>query len=257
MPRFYRPSSSSGTFHLYVDCFGADRYNESPMQDFGAKSEAVKLDSRPLIQNSQRPITQVPIYPNKSLKHMLILASASPRRKDLLEQIGLTFSVETADIDETPRLAEDPVAYVKRLAEHKAAVVFARHPVRSRLVVLGADTTVVCAGQILGKPTGEEDAVRMLRLLSGRTHQVITGVALISATAAPLVAAEITEVEFSPLTETQIAAYVSTGEPMGKAGAYAIQGRAAKFIPRIAGDYSNVVGLPLARVNAMLAELQR
>lgn len=188
---------------------------------------------------------------------MLILASASPRRKDLLEQIGLTFAVETADIDETPHLAEDPIAYVKRLAEHKAAAVFARQASRSRVVVLGADTTVVCAGQILGKPLDEADAARMLHLLSGRTHQVITGVALVSAIAPPLVATETTDVEFSELTEAQIAAYISTGEPMGKAGAYAIQGRAAQFIPRIAGDYSNVVGLPLARVTAMLAELSR
>jgi septum formation protein len=188
---------------------------------------------------------------------MLILASASPRRRDLLEQIGLTFTVETADIDETPRLAEDPVAYVQRLAEHKAAAVFARQANRSRLVVLGADTTVVCDRQILGKPADEADAARMLRMLSGRTHQVITGVALLSATAPPFVAAEITDVDFSPLTESQIAAYISTGEPMGKAGGYAIQGRAAKFIPRISGDYSNVVGLPLARVTAMLAEFQR
>lgn len=188
---------------------------------------------------------------------MLILASASPRRKDLLEQIGLTFNVETADIDETPHLAEDPIAYVKRLAEHKAAAVFARQANRSRLIVLGADTTVVCAGQILGKPVDDVDAARMLRRLSGRTHQVITGVALVSASAPPIVAADITDVEFSPLTETQIATYIATGEPVGKAGAYAIQGRAAKFIPRISGDYSNVVGLPLARVAAMLAELQR
>lgn len=191
---------------------------------------------------------------------MLILASASPRRKDLLEQIGLTFEVETADIDETPYVAENPTAYVKRLAEHKAAAVFARHvnrADRSRLVVLGADTTVVCAGQILGKPVDEADAARMLRLLAGMTHQVITGVAIVSASAPAMVAAEVTEVEFNPLTEAQIAAYVSTGEPMGKAGAYAIQGRAAKFIPRISGDYFNVVGLPLARVTAMLAELQR
>ncbi|MBB5058382.1 septum formation protein [Granulicella aggregans] len=184
------------------------------------------------------------------------MASASPRRKDLLEQIGLTFEVETADIDETPHLAEDPTAYVKRLAEHKAAAVFARHANRSRLVVLGADTTVVC-GQILGKPVDEADAARMLRLLAGTTHQVITGVAIVTASAPPMVAAEVTEVEFSSMTDAQIAAYVSTGEPMGKAGAYAIQGRAAKFIPRISGDYFNVVGLPLARVAAMLAELQR
>jgi len=188
---------------------------------------------------------------------MLILASASPRRRDLLEQIGLTFTVETADIDETPHLAEDPVAYVKRLAEHKAAAVFARHTDRHRLIVLGADTTVVVDQQIVGKPADATDAARMLRLLSGRTHQVITGVALITATAPPLVEAEITDVEFNPLTGSQIDAYIATGEPMGKAGAYAIQGRAARFIPRIDGCYFNVVGLPLARVSAMLAQLSR
>ena len=188
---------------------------------------------------------------------MLILASASPRRRDLLDQLGLTFTVETADIDETPHLAEDPVAYVKRLAEHKAAAVFARHSVRDRLIVLGADTTVVVSNQILGKPLDDADAARMLRLLAGRTHQVITGVALITATAPPLVEADITDVAFNSLTEGEIAAYIATGEPMGKAGAYAIQGRAARFIPRISGCYFNVVGLPLARVSAMLAQLKR
>ena len=188
---------------------------------------------------------------------MLILASASPRRRELLDQIGLTFQVETADIDETPQLAEEPIAYVRRLAEHKAAAVFAKHIDRSRLIVLGADTTVVVGDKILGKPEDDADAARMLRLLAGRTHRVITGVALLTATAPPLVAAETTEVEFSALTEREINAYVATGEPIGKAGAYAIQGRAAKFIPRITGDYFNVVGLPLARVTSMLAELQR
>jgi septum formation protein len=191
---------------------------------------------------------------------MLILASASPRRRDLLEQIGLTFTVETADIDETPRLAEDPVGYVTRLAEHKAAAVFARHrshPDSGRLIVIGADTTVVIDSQILGKPEDEADAARTLRLLSGHAHRVITGVALITATAPALIAAETTEVEFSPLTDAQIAAYIATGEPMGKAGAYGIQGRAAKFIPRIHGCYFNVVGLPLARLTAMFAQLPR
>ena len=187
---------------------------------------------------------------------MLILASASPRRRELLEQIGLTFTIETADIDETPQLAEDPIAYVKRLAEHKAAAVFAKHADRNRLIVLGADTTVVIGRNILGKPGDDADAARMLRLLSGCRHRVITGVAVVTATAPPLLAAEITEVEFSPLTDSQIAAYIATGEPSGKAGAYAIQGRAAKFIPRISGDYFNVVGLPLARVTVMLASLQ-
>jgi septum formation protein len=191
---------------------------------------------------------------------MLILASASPRRRDLLVQIGLTFEIETADIDETPQLAEDPTAYTKRLAEHKAAAVMARLAKQrdpARLVVLGADTTVVCEGQILGKPKDEADAERMLRLLSGKTHQVITGVALVTGTAAPMVEAEVTEVAVQALTEQQIADYIATGEPMGKAGAYAIQGRAARFIPRIEGCYFNVVGLPLARVSGMLGRLMR
>jgi septum formation protein len=191
---------------------------------------------------------------------MLILASASPRRRDLLEQIGLTFEIETADIDETPQLAEDPTAYTKRLAEHKAAAVMARLAKQrdpARLVVLGADTTVVCAGQILGKPVDEADAARMLRLLSGKTHQVITGVALVTGMVAPMVEAEVTEVAVQSLTEQQIADYIATGEPMGKAGAYAIQGRAARFIPRIEGCYFNVVGLPLARVSGMLGRLTR
>jgi septum formation protein len=127
----------------------------------------------------------------------------------------------------------------------------------ARLVVLGADTTVVCDGQILGKPVDEADAARMLRLLSGKTHQVITGVALVTGMAAPMVEAEVTEVVVNPLTEQQIADYVASGEPMGKAGSYGIQGRAARFIPRIEGCYFNVVGLPLARVSAMLDRLVR
>ena len=186
---------------------------------------------------------------------MFVLASGSPRRRELLTQLGLTFDVEVADIDETPQLGEDPIAYVKRLAEHKAAAVFARHANRSRLVVLGADTTVVCGSTILGKPLDEADAARMLRLLAGKTHRVITGVALVTATARA-VEAEVTEVEMLPLTEQQIAAYIATGESMGKAGAYAIQGRAARFIPRIAGCYFNVVGLPLARVSGMLERIR-
>jgi septum formation protein len=192
---------------------------------------------------------------------MLILASASPRRRELLDQIGLTFEIETADIDETPQLGEEPVAYTRRLAEHKASAVFARLRLQGRnperLVVLGADTTVVCEGKILGKPEDEADAARMLRLLAGKQHRVVTGVAVITGMAAPLVEAEVTLVEMNALSERQIADYVATGEPLGKAGAYAIQGRAARFIPRIEGCYFNVVGLPLARVSLMLAQLQR
>jgi len=192
---------------------------------------------------------------------MLILASASPRRKELLDQIGLTFEVETADIDETPRLGEEPIAYTMRLAEHKAAAVFARQRQRGvnpeRLVVLGADTTVVCEGQILGKPEDDADAARMLRLLAGKRHTVVTGVAVLTGMASPVVEAEVTTVEMIALNESQIAGYIATGEPQGKAGGYAIQGRAARFIPRIEGCYFNVVGLPLARISAILGRLQR
>jgi septum formation protein len=122
------------------------------------------------------------------------------------------------------------------------------------LTILGADTTVTLDNQILGKPESPADAARMLRLLSGRTHRVITGVALVSA-ARTEVAAEVTAVTFLALSEQEIAAYVATGEPMDKAGAYAIQGRAARFIPRIVGDYFNVVGLPLALVSTLLESL--
>jgi septum formation protein len=124
------------------------------------------------------------------------------------------------------------------------------------LTVLGADTTVTLDGQILGKPIDPSDAARMLRLLSGRTHRVITGVALVTATRTE-VAAEVTTVEFLPLSEQDIADYIATGEPMDKAGAYAIQGRAARWIPRIEGDYFNVVGLPLALVSTLLRDLHR
>ena len=131
---------------------------------------------------------------------------------------------------------------------------FGKLPNQSRLTVLGADTTVFCEGQIFGKPLDEADAARMLRLLSGKTHVVITGVALLTASTQQVVA-EVTTVYMAPLTEAQIAAYIASGEPMGKAGAYAIQGRAARFIPRIEGCYFNVVGLPIARTIALLREL--
>ncbi|HEY0263402.1 MAG TPA: Maf family protein [Granulicella sp.] len=182
---------------------------------------------------------------------MLVLASASPRRRELLTQIDVAFTVETADIDETPRAGEGPESYVQRLAEEKSAAVFARMGNPAGVTVLGADTTVVCEGEILGKPEDSADAARMLRLLSGRTHRVMTGVAMVSSRGTK-VGIETTEVEVKPLTEEEIAAYIATGEPMGKAGAYAIQGRAARFIPRVSGCYFNVVGLPLAKVSAML-----
>jgi septum formation protein len=199
---------------------------------------------------------------------MLVLASASPRRRELLAQAGFSFQVQPAHFPEDPLEGEDPVTYVTRLAREKAEVVYrqltssdltcaARPPAKappedkSPLAVLGADTTVVLDDMILGKPEDAADAARMLRLLSGRTHRVITGVALVTAEGAD-VAAETTAVSFRELSDEAIAAYVATGEPMDKAGAYAIQGRAARWIPRIEGCYFNVVGLPLAFVSKLL-----
>lgn len=181
---------------------------------------------------------------------MLILASGSPRRRDLLTQAGYTFTTRAADIPEDPFDGEEPVTYVVRLARQKAQVVFdaVNDPAA---VVLGADTTVTVDGRILGKPVDAADAARMLRLLSGRTHRVITGVAVVTAAHAE-VAAEVTAVRFLTLSDAEIEAYIATGEPMDKAGAYAIQGRAARWIPRVEGCYFNVMGLPLALVGTML-----
>ena len=193
---------------------------------------------------------------------MLVLASASPRRRELLAQAGFTFTVHPAHIPEDPLEGEDPIAYVTRLAREKAQVVFRSLSTEdnakqesdsepSELVVLGADTTVTLDDEILGKPEDATDAARMLRRLSGRTHRVITGVAVVSAQRVE-VAAEATAVRFLTLSDQEIDAYVATGEPMDKAGAYAIQGLAARWIPRIEGCYFNVVGLQLALVAAML-----
>jgi len=186
---------------------------------------------------------------------MLVLASASPRRRELLAQAGFTFEVQPADIDEALLPGEDAIAYVTRLAREKAEAVFAgRATSDPQLTVLGADTTVCVDRQILGKPESPGDAARMLRLLSGRTHRVVTGVALVSASHTQ-VAAEVTAVQFVSLSEEEIAAYIATGEPNDKAGAYAIQGRAARWIPRIEGCYFNVVGLPIALVSTLIESL--
>jgi septum formation protein len=181
----------------------------------------------------------------------LVLASASPRRRELLTQAGYEFTVHPAHIPEDPHPNEDPIAYVTRLARQKAEAVFnvllSNHP---NLIVLGADTTVTLDDNILGKPENPEDAARMLRLLSGRTHRVITGVSVVAA-ARIETAAEVTAVQFLTLSEAEIADYIATGEPNDKAGAYAIQGRAARWIPRIEGCYFNVVGLPIALVSTL------
>jgi len=187
---------------------------------------------------------------------MLVLASASPRRRELLTQAGYRFEVRPAHIPEDPLPGEDPIAYVTRLAREKAEAVFrdltdASPKPEETLVVLGADTTVALDNIILGKPEDAADAARMLRLLSGRTHRVITGVAVVTKKGAE-VAAEATAVRFLTLSDAEIAGYVAGGEPMDKAGAYAIQGRAARWISRIEGCYFNVMGLPLALVSSLL-----
>lgn len=196
---------------------------------------------------------------------MLVLASASPRRKELLTQAGFSFTVQQSSIAEDLLPAESPIAYVTRLAREKAQAVYdqvaPRYTGDAPLLVLGADTTVVAPdGEILGKPCDYADAARMLRKLSGATHQVITGVALVSEAVRPTgveTAAEVTYVTVATISEEEIDAYVKSGEPMDKAGAYAIQGYAARFIPRVHGCYFNVVGLPLALVTDMIEGVTR
>jgi septum formation protein len=185
----------------------------------------------------------------------LVLASASPRRAELLRAAGIPFEVQPAHVDESVHENETPVAYVRRVAEDKARAVHQQYPAR---VVLAADTTVVVDHQILGKPEDDADARRMLRLLSGRAHQVITGVTVAGPGHAGLeTRVETTTVEFAPLSPEDIEWYVASGEPKDKAGAYAIQGLASRFITRIEGSYSNVVGLPVALVYEMLKATRR
>ena len=181
---------------------------------------------------------------------MLILASASPRRRDLLTQAGLRFDVLPAAIDETLHSNESPTAYVQRLALEKAQAIQALHP---KATVLGADTTVVCEQQILNKPNDLSDAERMLRQLSNRVHQVHTGIAVVTPTTHRS-HVETTSVFFSAIPEGDLARYLSTNDSLDKAGAYGIQGYAARWIPRIEGDFFNVMGLPLAAVIQLLRE---
>jgi septum formation protein len=190
--------------------------------------------------------------PNKS-QEKLILASSSPRRAEILTAVGWPFEVLVAGVDEAPGVGEDPVSYVKRLALEKAQAVATR---LTSGVVLGADTTVVVSGEILGQPLDDVDARRMLLLLSGKWHEVVTGIALVRVSdGLSLVSCEQTRVRFAELSATEIDWYVSTGEPMGKAGGYGVQGRAALFIERLEGDYFNVVGLPVQLVYKLAAQI--
>lgn len=183
----------------------------------------------------------------------LILASSSLRRAELLTQAGFEFQIDPADADETLLSGEPPDAYVARVARDKARIVAARH---HDAVILAADTTVVAAGEILAKPLDAADATRMLTVLSGAVHDVLTGVVVVSG-GAEAVEVVRTRVRFVELTSADIAWYVATGEADGKAGAYGIQGRAARFVDWIEGSWSNVVGLPIATVARLRAPGQR
>lgn len=178
----------------------------------------------------------------------LILASGSPRRAELLRSAGIDFTVRVSDVDEKVLSGELPRDYVVRLSREKAQAVAAESE-----LVLGADTTVVLLNEILGKPTDENDARRMLRLLSGKWHEVLTGVSLVNGAKVTSDVA-VTRVKFSKLSEEEANWYVASGEPMDKAGAYGIQGYASRFVERIEGSYSNVVGLPVQMIYRMLME---
>ncbi len=197
----------------------------------------------------------------------LILASASPRRAELLRAAGYTFDVVVADVDESTRAGEAPAAYVRRLAADKSAAALASvvsgfsrtgegppEGGHDQAIILGADTTVVVDGAILGQPRDDEDLRAMLQRLSGKTHQVLTGVSLRQG-AYEAGRVETTSVVLRALTDEEIAWYVASGEGRDKAGGYAIQGLASRFIPSIAGSYSNVVGLPVACVEELLRSL--
>lgn len=199
----------------------------------------------------------------------IILASASPRRQELLRNAAIPFEVVVTNVDESPRPGESAADLCRRLAREKAEAAFQLiqgDPARADLPILAADTIVVLPGEgqapdvILGKPTGPADAKRMLRALAGRTHRVMTGVCLSTLTPAPAgrrmqIAVETTTVYMSPITDAELDDYIAGGEPLDKAGAYAIQGRASRWIPRIEGCYFNVVGLPVARVFEMMKGL--
>jgi septum formation protein len=180
---------------------------------------------------------------------MLILASASPRRAELLRAAGIPFETLPMDVDETVQPGESAETHVRRLAEAKAVAAAAQ---RSSETIVGADTVVVVDGRILGKPRSTADAVAMLRLLAGREHEVLTGVAVVGSGGAVAVEVERTRVWFTALTDDEIDWYVASGEPMDKAGAYAIQGLASRFVFRVDGSYTNVVGLPVALVYRLL-----
>ncbi len=187
------------------------------------------------------------------LREKLVLASSSPRRTEILERAGWPHEVLVAGVDESVHPLEDPATYVQRLARSKAEAVAQR---LEEGLVLGADTTVVIANQILGQPRDDADAKRMLNLLNGKWHEVLTGVALVRVGGESRVAYEQTRVRFAEMSETEIDWYIASGEPFGKAGAYGIQNKAALFIEEIQGDYFNIMGLPIRLVYELAADFQ-
>jgi septum formation protein len=180
----------------------------------------------------------------------IILASKSPRRKQILEQVGLKFTVEVSDFDETQIKFKTPQGMVKKLSLEKAKIIAAKN---LNAVIIGADTTVIYKNEIIGKPTSKQDAVRILKLLSGKVHEVVTGFTIISDKKS-ITRAVTSKVKFKQLSETEIKAYVATGEPMDKAGGYGIQDKGGVFIENIQGDYFNIVGLPIFAVSEVLKE---
>lgn len=180
----------------------------------------------------------------------VILASQSPRRRELMGLFRIPFTVKVADVNEAMDLSKPPCEEVARVSRLKALAV----PRAPEDVVIGADTVVVCDGSVLGKPKDEADAFRMLQLLSGRAHQVMTGVTVVCGERC-ISCTEVTDIHFRPLTEQEIRGYIATGEPMDKAGSYGIQGGAALFAEKISGDYFNVVGLPVCKLGKLLREV--
>ncbi|MBN2071927.1 MAG: septum formation inhibitor Maf [Candidatus Krumholzibacteriota bacterium] len=184
----------------------------------------------------------------------LILASASPRRREILDNLGFEFEVFPSSVDEDEVIWTDPVKVVRLLSELKAVDVQKSHPLKT---IIAADTTVVCDGEVLAKPAGRDDAVKMLETLSGRMHQVITGVVLISPPNIRFIEEETTDVFFRKISSAEISEYIDTGEPFDKAGAYAIQGYASLFVERVEGCFYNVVGLPVPRLFRMFRKLEK
>ena len=212
------------------------------------------MDRMEIASNQQSPIANLQcslsvMKISFPIDEKLILASSSPRRAEILTAVGWPFLAVTAGIDETRRPDEPPVEYVQRVAKEKAEAVASS--LESGLV-LGADTTVVVEQTLLGQPHDQDDARRMLRLLSGKWHEVLTGVAIVRVSGESKVDYETTRVRFAEMSEKEIDWYISTGEPQGKAGAYAVQGAAALFIEEIQGDYFNIVGLPIRLVFEMV-----